>query len=354
MNACFCVDAGRTRQLNSQVGRIFHREVVVNRKPESLMWMYPVLLLFALALLGWGIYRLAVNPQADALLAAGAVSVIAVLAVWFLNLNLQVARRGEQASNGELLHPINERLQHISVLLNMVSEQQLISERAKAIAFRENERDALRRAIHEEMGRKDWDAAFRLADDIETVFGYKFEADQLRETISQQRDLDVRKQVDQTVASIERYCFTEQWTAALREAENLLQAFPGDAMAQRVPQDIENRRQARKSELLESWNEAVTRHDVDGSIEILKRLDLYLTPAEAADMQETARQVFKDKLLLMGQQFTLAVKERNWAEALRLGEAIARDFPNTRMAQECRDKMDVLRQKVSQPAEASA
>jgi hypothetical protein len=100
--------------------------------------------------------------------------------------------------------------------------------------------------------------------------------------------------------------------------------------------------------LLDSYNDAVSRHDVDGSIEILKKLDAYLTPAEAETMQESARQVFKDKLLLLGQQFTLSVRDHNWNEAIRLGESIVKEFPNSRMAQEVRDKMDLLRQRAGE------
>jgi hypothetical protein len=126
-------------------------------------------------------------------------------------------------------------------------------------------------------------------------------------------------------------------------------AFPWDPQAQNLPAEIENRRQGHKKQLLDSWHDAVNRHDVDGSIEILKKLDLYLTPAEAESMQETARQVFKDKLLLLGQQFTLAVRDHRWHEAIELGETIAREFPNSRMAEEVREKMGLLRERASEP-----
>jgi hypothetical protein len=154
------------------------------------------------------------------------------------------------------------------------------------------------------------------------------------------------------MAIIERCCRGEQWSAALREAERLMAAFPGDAEANKLPQEIENRRQTYKNQLLQTWHDAVNRHDVDGSIEILKKLDLYLTPTEAENLQETARQVFKDKLRLLGQQFSLAVKDHRWPESIRLGESIVREFPNSLMAQEVRDKMDLLRQRASEPEAA--
>jgi hypothetical protein len=313
--------------------------------------MYPVVLVLALIVLGGGVFQVARAAPGDrdyTLLAAGLVSVIAVLLVWFFNINLRAQRQEDEQRFEAIFGPVNERLQYISVLLNQVSEQQLISERAKAIAFRESERDALRRAIREEMHRRDWDAAMVLANEIEAVFGYKQEADKLREEIYTSRDGEIRKIVNEGLSNIDRHCRSEQWTAALREAERMMSIFPGDPTVAHLPAEIENRRQAHKKQLLDSYNDAVSRHDVDGSIEILKKLDAYLTPAEAETMQESARQVFKDKLLLLGQQFTLSVRDHNWNEAIRLGESIVKEFPNSRMAQEVRDKMDLLRQRAGE------
>jgi hypothetical protein len=134
----------------------------------------------------------------------------------------------------------------------------------------------------------------------------------------------------------------------MREADRLIRLFPHDDQTLNIPKQIESRRLSHKQQLRESWEDAVNRHDIDGSIEILKRLDQYLTPLEAQEMQEKVRQVFKDKLLLLGQQFTLAMKERNWHIAVRLGETIIDGFPNSRMAQEVRENIDLLRQRVAE------
>src|SRR4028119_987222 len=110
--------------------------------------------------------------------------------------------------------------------------------------------------------------------------------------------------------------------------------FPDNEQVKNLPNEIDQRRQAHKKQLVDSWNEAVARHDVDGSIEILKQLDNYLTPAEAERMEETARSIFKEKLNNMGKEFAAAVQEHKWQDAIRLGESIVRDFPNSRIAQE--------------------
>jgi outer membrane protein assembly factor BamD (BamD/ComL family) len=92
---------------------------------------------------------------------------------------------------------------------------------------------------------------------------------------------------------------------------------------------------------------------VDGSIEILKRLDNYLTPVEAESMQETVRHLFKEKLNNLKNEFSNAVQEKRWNEAIRIGETVTQDFPNSRIALEVKDMMDTLRQRASRQAEVA-
>ena len=76
------------------------------------------------------------------------------------------------------------------------------------------------------------------------------------------------------------------------------------------------------------------------------------TYTDTTNQAMSLRQVFKDKLLLLGQQFTLAVRDHRWHEAIQLGETIAREFPNSRMAEEVREKMELLRERASEPEAA--
>jgi len=49
----------------------------------------------------------------------------------------------------------------------------------------------------------------------------------------------------------------------------------------------------------------------------------------------------------LGVQFKLLLQDHQWQEAIDVGEQIVRDFPNTRMAQEVREVMDTLKQRVA-------
>lgn len=323
---------------------------------ERIGWFW-VAYLLALALAGATVAWGAVWAQAgrgSTILAAGCLAVFGAVLVGLVGLLLHHTRTRLAQHAERQMAPVLERLEQISVLLNAITEQQLISERAKAIAFRDHERDALRRAIREEMARKDWDAALALANEMERAFGYQQEADQLRAEIQTHRDGEMRRLVSEAMANIERFCGNEQWTFAMREAERVMRLFPGDELARGLAQHVELRRQAHKGKLIDQWNRAVASHDIDGSIEVLKKLDLYLTPQEAQAFQDTARQVFKDKLSQLGQQFTQAVREHRWHDSVRLGQTIMTEFPNSRMAQEVREKIDLLRERASAAQSASA
>jgi hypothetical protein len=260
-------------------------------------------------------------------------------------LSIDNARRTTLIHEEQLLGNLSERLQQMSVLLNVVTENQLISDRAKAVAYREKDRDAVRRAVREEIGRQDWEAALALVNDVDNVFGYKAEAERFREEIAAKRHDVVSRQINEQMAIVDRYTTGEAWGQAFQEAQRIMGLFPSEPTVMRLPEEIESRRQARKKALLDQWHDAVGKHDVDGSIDILKHLDLYLTPAEAESMQETARGVFKEKIILLRTQFAMAVQDRRWAEAIKLGDNIVSEFPNSRMAQEVREKMDMLRQR---------
>ena len=100
--------------------------------------------------------------------------------------------------------------------------------------------------------------------------------------------------------------------------------------------------------LLNAWDDAVKRQATDRSLEILRELDMYLTPNEGLALQEAAREVFRTKLHNLGVQFSLAVSDRNWVEALEIGEEIMRGFPNSRMAKEIRERHEALIERVKQ------
>ena len=282
-----------------------------------------------------------------ALLTAGCISLVLVLIAWTHVQVIRAARDQAKVLQTETLPAFSRQLEHMTLLLQTLSEQQLLSDRAKSVAYRDKDRDALRHAIREEMNKKDWDAALVLTTDMEREFGYTQEAAALRAEINNSRAEVIRGQINRAVGTIEQHTRVQQWTQALREAEQLMQIYPEDAQVKQLPAEIEARRQSHKKQLIDSWTDAVNRKDVDGGIEVLKRLDPYLTPAEAEAMQETARGIFKEKINQLKAEFSQAAHEERWNDAIRVRAVIMRDFPNSRLAMEVRDMLDVLQQRAT-------
>ena len=102
-----------------------------------------------------------------------------------------------------------------------------------------------------------------------------------------------------------------------------------------------------KQQLEREFLAAAQKDDVDGAIELLKQLDEYLTEREGEPFREVARGVIGKKRDNLGVQFKMAVQDKEWLKAIRVGEQIIRDFPNTRMAEEVRERIDLLRERAA-------
>lgn len=311
---------------------------------DAFWWVYLLAGVAAAGMTGLGIY-LAVSKGVWAVLATGSASLLGVVALWPIATVLARGSRAREELLQSALAPVYERLEQFSVQLNEISEQQLISERAKELAYRSKDIETLRRAINEEILRREWDPALSLVAALEENFGYRAEAERLRQDIAAKRNEAFRRSLNESAAVIERYVAMEQWSAAFKEAERMAQVYPDNEQVRNLAVEIESRRQATKRRLVDEFYAAVNRKDVDGGIELLRKLDTYLSPAEAESLQDAARNLFKEKLAQLRTQFTLAVQEHNWTEAARVGEIIVRDFPNTQMAKEVREMSETLRQR---------
>ena len=301
----------------------------------------------ALAVLAAGVVLLLMG-RGNWLLSDGIFATLIVAVTWPIASGMAIWRRSAEAERAAALKGVDSRLQQIAELLTTMSGQGLLSDRAKAVAYRSKDRQALRDAIREEMNAKDWDAALVLANDMEREFGYVQEAAALRADINNSRTEVVRRQVGEAIGGIDAYVHAEQWTQAVREAERVMQLFPNDPQVQQLPAAIETRRQQHKKSLRDSMESAAARHDFEGAFETLRRLDPYLTPAEAAGMREMVRGLQKDRVNSYAEGFRKSVRDQNWTEALRIAEVVRTEAPNSRMAIEITDDLlETLRQKAT-------
>lgn len=248
--------------------------------------------------------------------------------------------------NSGKLKEVADALEKIGTELTHINHSTRVSETAKAIAFRDEDRQSLREAVFDKLQQQDFAAADELIDEIARRPEYKDLAEQLRTQACRYRDATDQERMNQVIAHIERLLDTCQWTKASTQIEGLITAHPNNERAKGMRQILLDKKQQRKRILLAAWDDAVKSQETDRSLEILKELDSYLTPNEGLAMQEAARDVFRTKLHNMGVQFAIAVTEKQWAGALDVGRQIIKDFPNSKMSEEIRGKLDVLTQNV--------
>ena len=247
--------------------------------------------------------------------------------------------------NTDKLENVIQTLSKQNEILSQISHGVRLSETAKAIVFRDMDRQSLREAVLEKLHQQDYQATYATIDDIAKRPGYETLASQLRSESDSYRSATQEEQISQAISHVEKLCDQFQWTKATNQAQRLMKSYPAHHRVQSLINTIADRRLQRKKELLAQWDDAVKRQATDESIAILRDLDLYLTPNEGLAMQDAARDVFRSKLHGMGVQFSMAVTEKRWDDALNIGQQITTDFPNTRMAGEIREKIDILKNK---------
>ncbi len=257
-------------------------------------------------------------------------------------------------SNEENIHLADGRLERIETLLEdqadstrQLTDMASLSDQAKSLIYREKETEAFRDRVHDALVRQDYSTAEEIIESIEKKLGYAQVADELREELENFRKATIEEKVDAAIARVQAIIDSHDWNRAARQARRLMEVMPDNPKVKALPQRIEQAKTRHKRELLNKYREAVEKNDVDRGIELLKELDLYLTPQEAAALEESARGVFKARLHNLGVQFALKVTDEQWTDAISVGNEIIREFPNSRMAQEVRGKMNILREKAS-------
>ena len=248
--------------------------------------------------------------------------------------------------NSDKLENLTGALEKISTGLAAINHSTRVSETAKAIAFRDADRLSLRQAVFEKLQMQDFDAANAIIEEIAQRPEYGDLGGQLKVQAEKYRTATDQERLNQMLAHIDKLINECHWVQASNQTEELIRAYPDSEKARAMRHKLIEKKGERKKILLAAWDDAVQKRETDRSLEILKELDLYLTPNEALALQEAAKDVFKTKLHNLGVQFSIAVTEKQWTTALDVGKQIVEDFPNAKMAEEIREKLDVLQQNV--------
>ena len=315
------------------------RNLVVDKKPIGTWWLrlvYLVLLIGSVVLTLWGLRNAPNSAIAAAIVPAGIVAFFLAASFFPLAILLLDYNKNLRAD----LSALTERF---SELLGQIHEHTLLSDSAKRIAYRREERQMLRKAIEEDISHEDWDAAIVLVNTMADQFGYIEEAEEYRRHIDERRADVMYRRMRKAVEHCEALYSTREWTAAYAEAARIKRMFPEMPQVQ----DLEDRvRQAwhdHKQALEQQFLDAAGQSDAEEALEILKELDSYLSPREAEPYKEIARGVIGKARDNLGIQFKLAARDQDWERAVQVGERIMEAFPNSLMAREVRERIGVLR-----------
>lgn len=233
-------------------------------------------------------------------------------------------------------------------LLNQIHEHTMLSDSARHIAYRKNERAMLRRAIEEDMNNEDWQAAIVLVDEMRERFGYREEAEEYLDRIERaQSDLHSQR-ITEALEHFHSLLASKDWPAAYADAARLTRLYPESHRTRDLENEVRQARLEHQKSLEREFLDAASRNDIDHAMQLLRDLDAYLSPQQAAPLQEVARGVVSKARDNIGLQFKLAVRDHDWDGAVRIGETIMDEFPNTRMAEEVRDRIDIIRQRAAQ------
>ncbi|MHC4266066.1 MAG: hypothetical protein ACYSUK_09050 [Planctomycetota bacterium] len=252
--------------------------------------------------------------------------------------------------NSVRIEKIAEALEKNRAVLADINKNTSISESAKTISSRDINRQALREAVFDKLQQNDFETAYAITKEIEQLPEFKDLAQQLKLQTEKYCDANDKDRIKQVIAHIEKLFDSFEWAKASVHIERLIKTYPDFEDSKNLRQRLIDRKEERKKQLLMLWDDSVKRQETDRSLQLLRELDMYLTPNEGLAMQEAARDVFKTKLHNLGVQFSIAVSGKQWTEAYKVGLMIIKNFPNSQMAGEIRAKMVILRQKAAQRA----
>lgn len=268
---------------------------------------------------------------------AGGIVCIALLGLGGLREHLLVRRppvpTGDTPPAG-----LDDRLQRIE-------EHLMLSDGAKRLLYRDRELDLVRMMLEQDIAAGDHDAALRLVDELGGQFGRLEEAEDHRTRIASLRRAEVDRRIAEGMQTIRRLLAGNDWNAATQAADRLHRLLPDAPGLEDLGNQITSARTRHSIEVETRMRDAHAEGRIDDAMMLLRELDRHLVSGESSRVVDVAQAIIVAHRDLMGRRFRDAVSEKAWADSVGLGEAIARDYPNTRMAEEVAEMMPTLRQR---------
>lgn len=305
-----------------------------NGEGTALAWVF--VLLYALGL------AVSVTLFVKGMREVGAIGLLLVLTGAPLALGLMKVAAGRREES--------LRLEGIEASVRHLAEQSVLSDDARRVLNRDSERTLLMGAIEQDITGQNWDAAMVLIEELAGRFGYRADAEAMRQRVEEARRKTREMEITEAIGFLDGLILQRRWDDALAEAGRVQRLFPGSPRVEPLRDRVAAARAAYRDDLERRFMDAAGADQSEEAMVLLKELDQYLTPEQAESIKTMARGVIGRAREELGARFKGAVQERQWTDAVGLGEQIMRQFPNTRMAAEVREMMEQIRTKANSPA----
>ncbi len=273
--------------------------------------------------------------------------VLAIIMSAAASFGTAVMRWAVSVSSLRQLDRLHASIEDTHRVIRKISDRLLMSDTTKRIAYRENERQIIRKALQEDIKKGNLSQAMSLAKLMSQLFGDHEEAEDFREQIRNARTTVMAAKVEEAILKLDSILARYDWDQAAIEAAKIQRQFQGSPKIRGLDQRVADAKENHKRHLEEQFRLEAERENVDVAISLLRELDKYLTEEEAAPFREIARGVIGKQRENLGVQFKLAVHDKEWGVAIGVGEQIIREFPNTKMADEVRSMLDLLRERAA-------
>ncbi|MBL8763856.1 MAG: hypothetical protein JNM07_06265 [Phycisphaerae bacterium] len=307
--------------------------------------IYAIVAVLAIGLLMVGLGLTSLPSRAD-LAVGGFIGLFLVLTMGPIGILIAAGQSVRQDAR------VYDALDDLLDAVRHLADQAALTDDARRVLNRRAERDMLRRAIEEDIDAGDWSAGLVLCHELAERFGYRADAEEFRARIDVARRASLDTEIADGIARLDGLILQKRWDDAQREAARLVRTNPDSSKVIGLPERVVNARSAYKSDLERRFLDASRDDRIEEAMGLLKELDAYLSPEDAAPYQEMARGVIGKARENLGAQFKIAVHDRDWPTAAAVGRRIINEFPNTRMASEVRRLLDAIISNANAPTSA--
>ena len=163
-----------------------------------------------------------------------------------------------------------------------------------------------------------------------------------------------QRRIDNAVATVDDLLGRHEWEAAAAAAANVHRIFPKAPDVVELVARVKREKEPYRRHLRRQFLEAARGDDPEVAMELLRDLDKYLTRSEAAPILEVANEVIERTKQSRSRRLKAAIRDGDWNRAVQIGDQILRDFENTRMAEEVRGMLDLLRERALEAQQSGA